>query len=115
MQFVLAAELLTVLNYLWNSTISSEYFSAVMIPIIRVIMPAGAFFYIILTVYEQKKKAKSYICMRKNDSLGHTVPPSSRVSLPTDTAAHALDFLSPSSAGPTETTDLVNSQAYLYS
>ena len=38
----------------------------------------------------------------------HTNPPSTRVSLPTDTAEHAPNFLSPSTAGPSEVTQLIN-------
>ena len=37
-----------------------------------------------------------------------TAPPSTRVSLPTDTAAHAPNFLSPSTAEPTDVTSLLN-------
>ena len=37
-----------------------------------------------------------------------TVPVSTRVSLPSDTAAHAPNFLSPSTAEPTDTTPLLN-------
>ena len=37
-----------------------------------------------------------------------TAPPSTRVSLPTDTAAHAPNFLSPSTAEPSEATLLLN-------
>ena len=37
-----------------------------------------------------------------------TAPPSTRVSLPTDTAAHAPNFLSPSTAEPTDVTPLLN-------
>ena len=37
-----------------------------------------------------------------------TVPPSTRVSLPSDTAAHAPNFLSPSTAEPTDVTPLLN-------
>ena len=37
----------------------------------------------------------------------HTTPPSTRVSLPTDTAEHAPNFLSPSTAGPSEVTLLI--------
>ncbi len=37
----------------------------------------------------------------------HTNPPSTRVSLPTDTAEHAPNFLSPSTAGPSEVTPLI--------
>ena len=37
-----------------------------------------------------------------------TVPPSTRVSLPTDTADHAPNFLSPSTAEPSEVTPLMN-------
>ena len=38
----------------------------------------------------------------------HTNPPSTRVSLPTDTAEHAPNFLSPSTAEPSEVTLLLN-------
>ena len=38
----------------------------------------------------------------------HTNPPSTRVSLPTDTAEHAPNFLSPSTAEPSEVTPLIN-------
>ncbi len=38
----------------------------------------------------------------------HTNPPSTRVSLPTDTAEHAPNFLSRSTAEPSEVTPLVN-------
>ena len=37
-----------------------------------------------------------------------TAPPSTRVSLPSDTAAHAPNFLSPSTAEPTDVTPLLN-------
>ena len=37
-----------------------------------------------------------------------TVPPSTRVSLPSDMAAHAPNFLSPSTAEPTDVTPLLN-------
>ena len=37
-----------------------------------------------------------------------TAPPSTRVSLPTDTADHAPNFLSPSTAEPSEVTPLIN-------
>ena len=37
-----------------------------------------------------------------------TAPPSTRVSLPTDTADHAPNFLSPSTAEPSEVTPLMN-------
>ena len=38
----------------------------------------------------------------------HTNPPSTRVSLPTDTAEHAPNFLSPSTAEPSEVTPCTN-------
>ncbi len=38
----------------------------------------------------------------------HTNPPSTRVSLPTNTAKHAPNFLSPSTSGPSEVTPLIN-------
>ena len=37
-----------------------------------------------------------------------TAPPSTRVSLPSDTAAHAPNFLSPSTAEPTDVTPLLS-------
>ncbi len=56
-QFVLAAAIITVfLSYLWRSTTNSAYFFAVRNPIVRVFMPAGVFFYIILTVYASKRR-----------------------------------------------------------
>ena len=44
----------------------------------------------------------------------HTNPPSTRVSLPTDTAEHAPNFLSPSTSEPSEVTPLVNKETLLY-
>ena len=40
-----------------------------------------------------------------------TAPPSTRVSLPTDTADHAPNFLSPSTAEPSEVTPLITNHA----
>ena len=51
----------------------------------------------------QKKERKEV-----NEVDRPTVPPSTRVSLPSDTAAHAPNFLSPNTAEPTEVTSLVN-------
>ena len=54
-----------------------------------------------------------YICVHKprqeirSIATSFTAPPSRRVSLPTDTAAHAPNFLSPSTAEPTEEIPLI--------
>ena len=50
-------------------------------------------------IYNRRKKKPAAIEVATHP----TVPPSERVSLPSDTALHAPNFLSPSTAGPTET------------
>ena len=49
------------------------------------------------------------------ETIPPTIPTSTRVSLPSDTAAHAPKFLSPSTAEPTDVTPLLKrtNQSYL--
>ncbi len=75
----------------------------------QVFIPAGLFIYILTTVKEQINKRNSSVKVGGGDGSNvHTVPPSTRVSLPTDTAAHAPNFLSPSTAESSEVTSLLS-------
>ncbi len=74
---------------------------------IRIIAPISFGVYILISIPSLQRrvttaKAKVFATNR------HTNPPSTRVSLPTDTAEHAPNFLSPSTAEPSEVTPLIN-------
>ena len=64
----------------------------------------GVYFIISLPNQQRKVTTKAQVPATNR----HTNPPSTRVSLPTDTAEHAPNFLSPSTAGPSEVTPLIN-------
>ena len=73
-------------------------------PIVHSCMPSFFFVYICThTINDLRKKVQ----VSAETVPPPTVPPSTRVSLPTDTVAHALNFLSPSTAEPTEVTPLL--------
>ena len=74
---------------------------------IRIIAPISFGVYILISIPILQRrvttaKAKVFATNR------HTNPSSTRVSLPTDTAEHAPNFLSPSTAEPSEVTPLIN-------
>ncbi len=71
---------------------------------IRIIAPVSFGIYILISL-RKKTTTKAQQLQVTNR---HTNPPSTRVSLPTDTAEHAPNFLSPSTAEPSEVTLLVN-------
>ena len=71
---------------------------------IRIIAPVSFGIYILISL-RKKTTTKAQQLPATNR---HTNPPSTRVSLPTDTAEHAPNFLSPSTAEPSEVTLLVN-------
>ena len=53
---------------------------------------------------------RNRVCVQQKvppDTVNSTAPPSTRVNLPSDTAEHAPNFLSPSTAEPTEVTVLL--------
>ena len=71
---------------------------------IQTVVPVSFGVYIIISLPSLKRKVPT----RALATNRHTNPPSTRVSLPTDTAEHAPNFLSPSTAEPSEVTLLVN-------
>ena len=78
---------------------------------IRTVAPVsfGLYYLMILPNLRKKVTTKSQVPATNR----HTNPPSTRVSLPTDTAEHAPNFLSPSTAEPSEATPLVNNETIL--
>ncbi len=75
---------------------------------LRAIAPVsfGVYFLMSIPSLQRKVTTKAYVPVTNR----HTNPPSTRVSLPTDTAEHAPNFLSPSTAEPSEVTPLVNNE-----
>ena len=71
-------------------------------PFLHVIAPALFLLYICTSTQNSQQDTQ-----RQHNSTLPTAPPSTRVSLPTDTAAHVPNFLSPSTAEPTEETSLI--------
>ena len=74
--------------------------------LIQTVVPVsfGVYLLIILPSLQRKTTTKALVPVTNL----HTNPPSTRVSLPTDTAEHAPNFLSPSTAEPSEVTLLIN-------
>ena len=75
-------------------------------------LPIAFFIYICFSVCPQRKKMVTFFqAKRKRTSVQtaglQTVPPSTRVSLPSDTAAHAPNFLSPSGGDASEVSSLL--------
>ncbi len=71
--------------------------------VMRTFLPVSFSVYILMSIRNLRtSKAQVPVTNR------HTNPPSTRVSLPTDTAEHAPNFLSPSMSEPSEVTPLVN-------
>ena len=93
---ILLLLLLVPLSYDYNIVVS----------VIRTFPPVSFGIYIIVNIRSLRKKVTTKAQVPATNR--HTNPPSTRVSLPTDTAEHALNFLSPSTAGPSEVTPLVN-------
>ncbi len=73
---------------------------------LRAIAPIsfGVYFIMSLPSLQRKVTTKAQVPVTNH----HTNPPSTRVSLPTGTAEHAPNFLSPSTAEPSEVTLLIN-------
>ncbi len=81
----------------------SDYSLAVA-SVMQIFLPLSFGVYILISIpsLQRKVTTKAFATNR------HTNPPSTRVSLPTDTAEHAPNFLSPSTSGPSEVTPLRN-------
>ena len=97
-----------VIFLMWNITkfLSTLKHEVVVLSVIRTFSPVSFGVYILMSLPKLKKKANRKAQVPATNR--HTNPPSTRVSLPTDTAEHAPNFLSPSTAGPSEVTPLVN-------
>ena len=87
---ILAVVFLVVVNTAVNAT------AAVFVALLQGIIPFIFFVYVCKKIC--KKPTKKEMGAIKAMSALSTVPPSTRVSLPADTALHALNFLSPSTA-----------------
>ncbi len=71
-------------------------------------LPVSFGVYILMSIPNLQRKRKVPTKSQVPATNRHTNPPSSRVSLPTDTAEHAPNFLSPSTPEPSEVTPLIN-------
>ena len=79
-------------------------YGLVVTSVMRTFLPVSFGVYILMSIpnLQRKVTTKAFATNR------HTNPPSTRVSLPTDTAEHAPNFLSPSTPEPSEVTPLIN-------
>ncbi len=75
-------------------------------PVMQTFPPVSFSVYILMSLPNLRSKVTSKAQVPVTNL--HTNPPSTRVSLPTDTAEHAPNFLSPSTTDPSEVTLLVN-------
>ncbi len=81
-------------------------YGIVVASVMRTFPPVSFGLYFIISLPNLQKKATTKTQVFATNR--HTNPPSTRVSLPTDTAEHAPNFLSPSTAEPSEVTPLIN-------
>ena len=94
-------------SLIWNTMYLFTIFKygLIVVDVVRIFSPVSYGVYVCVCILNQRKKQHK----TKAIATKHTVPPSTRVSLPTDTAAHALNFLSPSTATPSsEVTPLLS-------
>ena len=95
-----------------NAIFFSDYdYSLVVFSALRAIAPVSFGVYILMSIPNLRKKVTTKAQVPATNR--HTNPPSTRVSLPTDTAEHTPNFLSPSTAEPSEVTPLVNNETLL--
>ncbi len=100
----------------WNIMYFSSAFDygLVVLSVIRTFSPVSFGVYILISVQNLRKKRKKTTTKAEVFATNrHTNPPSTRVSLPTDTAEHAPNFLSPSTSEPSEVTLLINNETFL--
>ena len=91
-------------NHITLSNTADHLYEAVS-PVIHATTSLPSFVYICVTICQQRAVRKEP--NKQNKATCATIPPSTRVSLPSDTAAHAPNFLSPSTAEPSDTTPLL--------
>ena len=90
-----------------NDTVDHLYDA--IFPLIHATTSLPSIVYICVTICQQRA-AKKKEQVLQNKATSATNPPSTRVSLPSDTAAHAPNFLSPSTAELTDTTPLLGTR-----
>ena len=95
-------------NTIWTNKIADHLYDAVF-PVIHATTSLTSFVYICVTICQQRAAGKKELNFQ-NKATSATAPPSTRVSLPSDTAAHAPNFLSPSTAEPSDTTPLLHGE-----
>ncbi len=102
-----------VVFFIWNIIyLSSSFpFSIIVVSVIRTFSPISFGVYILISLPSLQRKVPTKAQVPATNR--HTNPPSTRVSLPTDTAEHAPNFLSPSTSEPSEVTPLVNNETFL--
>ncbi len=100
--------LILVVFITWNILKSDFEYSLV---VIRKFAPVSFDVYVLISLQNIRKKVPTKAQVPATNR--HTNPPSTRVSLPTDTAEHAPNFLSPSTTEPLEVTPLVNNETLL--
>ena len=91
----------------FNDTVDHLY-NAVF-PLIHATTSLPSFVYICMTICQQRAARKKELRLQ-NKATSATNPPSTRFSLPSDTAAHAPNFLSPSTAELSDTTPLLGTR-----
>ena len=84
---------------------SSYDFDLAVTSVMQTFPPLSFGVYILMSIPNLQRKATTEAQVPATNR--HTNPPSTRVSLPTDTAEHAPNFLSPSTAEPSEVTPLI--------
>ncbi len=88
------------------SLITYHKYGLVVTFIMQTFPPVSFSVYILMSIRNLRIKVTSKALVPVTNR--HTNPPSTRVSLPTDTAEHAPNFLSPSMSVPSEVTPLIN-------
>ena len=84
---------------------------ALMAQTLLALFPLCMFAYLRYSLRTSPRESRQEVNVDRHDfqTAGlQTAPPSTRVSLPSDTAEHAPNFLSPSTAEPTDVTPLLN-------
>ena len=96
-------------RYVIKSLVIEIFVSDLFLPLIHATTSLPSFVYICVAICRRRAAKKKQKQQDKNHTIVSktTAPPSTRVSLPSDTAAHAPNFLSPSTAEPTEVTPLI--------
>ncbi len=107
--FILAVYIIWNIMYIF---LEFEY-GLVVLSVIRTVAPVSFGVYVLMSIPNLQRKVTTKAQVFATNRL-HTNPPSTRVSLPTDTAEHVPNFLSPTSTSePSEVTPLVNNETLL--